>query len=468
VSETIERRFHRDRSVRLHASGKWICTIGRVWSLKKAKLTDKDWYFGGTEADAVEKANIKARQWELLCRNWEKTERPILEMMGEPLPFEPRWASGAKTPALNLTPEQLNEMRGEGPVDWQTLGEAFADFTFAELIPQYGADRRKDVNEEQVELSTLAKELSQMRQIGGILPVDIPAVQLRAEHFRAAKSQLLLKYEKRTVRNYLSAGVQLLRWLYGRYGGEDTRIPAGIDDAISLRQPTNMAIQVYGAVQLKKLVEKTKDTISQLDLMLALNCGMYQEDIGRLRRDEIDLDEGSVFWDREKERANPFRIHHLLWPETLALVKRHLNDGAQRNLFIDHRIRAGKPSEVGSCDLAFLDKGRPRYLIKPSGSAYDLVGRRWTALKTSVKFRDLRKSTSQLLTSLAQAVKDPEERMVLVEVVQQRFLGQRTPQLLRLYRTIGKDAYGQMNHFLGRVGDDLRASGVFKSIANEL
>ena len=27
---------------------------------------------------------------------------------------------------------------------------------------------------------------------------------------------------------------------------------------------------------------------------------------------------------------------------------------------------------------------RPRYLIKPSGSAYDLVGRKWTALKTGV------------------------------------------------------------------------------------
>jgi hypothetical protein len=75
MSRTVERRFHLDRSVRLHASGKWICTIGRVWSVKKAKFVDKDWYFGGTEGDAVEKANAKARQWELLCLNWEATER---------------------------------------------------------------------------------------------------------------------------------------------------------------------------------------------------------------------------------------------------------------------------------------------------------------------------------------------------------------------------------------------------------
>ena len=70
MSKTVERRFHRDRSVRLHASGKWICTIGRVWSAKKSKLVDKDWYFEGTEGDAIEKANAKARQWELLCLNW--------------------------------------------------------------------------------------------------------------------------------------------------------------------------------------------------------------------------------------------------------------------------------------------------------------------------------------------------------------------------------------------------------------
>jgi len=277
---------------------------------------------------------------------------------------------------------------------------------------------------------------------------------------------MLAKLGRRTVRNYLSAGVQLLRWLYGRYGGDETRIPAGIDEAISLRQVTNTNITIHGVEELKELAAKTSGTISRLDLMLALNCGMYQEDIGRLRRDEIDLAEGSVFWDREKEPSNPFRIHHVLWPETLAVVKAYLNDGAENEAFTDHRIRKGKPSQVDTRDLAFLDKRRPRYLVKPAGSAYDLVGRKWSAIKTGVEFRNIRKSTSDLLTSLAEAVKDPEERSVVVEVVQQRFLGQKTPQLLRLYRTIGKGAYVQMNHYLAKVGDQLRAGGVFKKLEN--
>jgi hypothetical protein len=133
MPETVERRFHRDRSVRLNAGGKWICTIGRVWSVKKAKLVDKDWYFDGTEGDAIEKANTKARQWELLCGNWEKTERPILEILGEPMPHEPRWATGAKTPSLSLTPEQLAD-RLSNRAPKHTLGRGIEQRNFLFLI----------------------------------------------------------------------------------------------------------------------------------------------------------------------------------------------------------------------------------------------------------------------------------------------------------------------------------------------
>jgi integrase len=107
--------------------------------------------------------------------------------------------------------------------------------------------------------------------------------------------------------------------------------------------------------------------------MLALNCGMYQEDIGRLRRDEIDVRERSIFWDREKELNNPSRIHHVLWPETLALVKRYLNDSAANEAFTDHRIRNGASSQIQRHDLAFLDNPRPRYLIKPGGCPAQLA-----------------------------------------------------------------------------------------------
>lgn len=38
-----------------------------------------------------------------------------------------------------------------------------------------------------MELSTLAKELSQMRQVAKFLPSDVKAIELRAEHFRPSR-----------------------------------------------------------------------------------------------------------------------------------------------------------------------------------------------------------------------------------------------------------------------------------------
>lgn len=60
TSQAANRGFHPERTVRLHASGKWISTIGRSRSVKKAKRVDKDWCFDGSEGDATEKANSKA------------------------------------------------------------------------------------------------------------------------------------------------------------------------------------------------------------------------------------------------------------------------------------------------------------------------------------------------------------------------------------------------------------------------
>ena len=61
-----------------------MVTIGRTFSETTKKFVDKDWYFAGSEAEASEKAKIKARQWELLCTNWVKTERRYLNS-GDPL-----------------------------------------------------------------------------------------------------------------------------------------------------------------------------------------------------------------------------------------------------------------------------------------------------------------------------------------------------------------------------------------------
>jgi integrase len=459
------RRFHRSRNVRLHASGKWVVTIGRVLSPKTGKLVDRDWYFAGSEAEAVEKANAKARQWELLCTHWDRTERPYLELLGQMLPNEPRWSSKPTPESLvESDSESLRQVRREGPVDAAELSEAYAEFSLIELIAVYESDRSPELKQQDVQNSTVSKDVSQMRQAGRFLPADIPAVQITAEQFRTAKQAMFdAGLGRRTVRNYLSAAVKLLRWAYRRHGGHGANVPPAIEDAISVRTAINTSITVHGIEDLKALLTKVRGTISQMDCLLALNCGMYPEDVGRLRRDEFDSKDGSVFWDREKQPENQFRLHHVLWPETLAAVKQRLNDGIDDSLFDDFRHHKGEPAKVNVRDLAFLDKGRPRYLMKPGGSAYDLVGRRWGRLETGVSFRNLRKSANEILCDLI-SHDGSNDAMLVVEEISSRFLGQKSDLLVRLYKTSGKAVYTRMNRFLRQVGDHLRVHGVFESL----
>src|SRR6185312_5979844 len=65
--------------------------------------------------------------------------------------------------------------------------------------------------------------------------------------------------------------------------------------------------------------EKTK-----LYLLLMLNCGMYQNDIAELHRDEVNWTRGTLTRARSKtrERHGPI-VTYKLWPETFALLKKH-------------------------------------------------------------------------------------------------------------------------------------------------
>ena len=68
------------------------------------------------------------------------------------------------------------------------------------------------------------------------------------------------------------------------------------------------------------------------------------------------------------------------------------------------------------------------------------------------------------MTTLIEHQEVVEERASMVDAIQKRFLGQKSEELILLYRTIGKGAYRQMNFFLAKVGDHLRANGVFENI----
>jgi hypothetical protein len=53
--------------------------------------------------------------------------------------------------------------------------------------------------------------------------------------------------------------------------------------------------------------------------MLALNCGMYQSDIGRLKLDEIDLAVGQVPYNRTWPRMNANVCEHSRIPRAMRI-----------------------------------------------------------------------------------------------------------------------------------------------------
>lgn len=454
------RRFHRNRKARWLPKKKcWGATVGQSLTAI-GKLADKDWYFPGhlPQAEADQLVNQKSQQWEVICRDWHRTSQPLLQAFGEPHPDEPRWNNaplGQKK--RKLTPEQVEELRRENHITEEELNGVLAEYSLRGFIEFFRDERAPAVARKDGRHTSLSKLVRQMYTAVGYFPDDIPARELRTGHFVQAKKKMHAKLARRTVRNYMSAAIELLRFVYAKYMN-GASLPEGIEEAASVPKATRTDIRIYEFPEIEQYLRATKGTLSQLDIMLGLNCGMYPQDIGRLERVEVDCSDTSVFWDREKEPQNPFRIHHIFWAETLLLIRRFLNNGTVIGSPVrDYRHGKEHPVLLDPAKLALLDNGKPRYWNTPSGHEKNWVSKRMSQFAKGVSFQDLRKTTNQHLMQLTD---DP----ILADALSKHFLGQKTETLVRLYSLRGKAAYTQMNQYLGKLGDQFRATGLFKHI----
>jgi integrase len=115
--------------------------------------------------------------------------------------------------------------------------------------------------------------------------------------------------------------------------------------------------------------EKTK-----LYLLLMLNCGMYQNDIAELIKEEVNWTKGTLTRARSKtrERKGPV-VTYKLWPETFVLLKKH-------------RAKNG--------ELALTtDEGNPlvRYWLEDGEMRrYDVIQSAWTRLAGRMRVRKIR------------------------------------------------------------------------------
>jgi integrase len=126
---------------------------------------------------------------------------------------------------------------------------------------------------------------------------------------------------------------------------------------------------------------------TKLYLLLMLNCGMYQNDIAELLKEEINWPKHTLTRARSKtrERQGPV-VTYRLWPETFTLLKKHRGDG----------------------ELALTtDEGKPlvRYWLEEGEMRrYDVIQSAWSRLaaklgvrKIRLGMKHLRKTSASLL-----------------------------------------------------------------------
>ena len=95
---------------------------------------------------------------------------------------------------------------------------------------------------------------------------------------------------------------------------------------------------------LEKLLSNA-DVVDSSLIMLGLNCGFGNSDVGTLKLKDVDLEEGTISHPRPKTGVER---DFNLWPETIQILKAYLKD---------HR---GKPMDDDTSKLLFVSrKGRP-------------------------------------------------------------------------------------------------------------
>jgi integrase len=465
-------RIHSVPKVHPHAEGCWTVCIGKTPSRDKTKLRRKDWYFGGTEANANEEASKLAKRWRFIVEHWNQLYGSYLKAQGEPFADEPHWQPALATKS-SFTPEEFADVvKDRDRVTPSEMSEAYADVTLQGVFALYKQVLATAVMEEQIGKTSQWTDEKNIRCGLAFFDAHLALLELDSEIIRKAKKKALDKLSRRTVENYFSATKRMFEWFFGSNYGIGWTRPPEWEKSFSVPNATRTNVTILTMDQLKSTLAIADDW-PRLLALLGLNCGMYGADIGRLTLAEINLDQGYVFWDREKQPSNPFQVRHNFWPETLRLVKKFIQPQRTTQRFFDD-FRGHKPTQVDCSTLAFVDaNGNALYRVRPSGKAYSKIDKAWQKLnaklknagKSTVEFHVLRKATNQQLKTLLRNKVGDDERTgtfaIAISEICKEFLGEKTDELERLYATMGVEGFGRMNKYLSEVGDVFRAAKVF-------
>ncbi|HEY1684051.1 MAG TPA: hypothetical protein VGG19_04765 [Tepidisphaeraceae bacterium] len=458
------------RQVRPHVSGKWTVCIGKKLSKDGKKTRPKDWYFSGTEADANAMAEKVQKKWSFIVSHWKSLYRPRLVVEKSLFADQPHWPaplSDSIGPSDAAVTEFIHE--NEFP-SAEEISEAHAEVTLKGVFNLYKQELKIAVINADKGNTTSWTDEKNVRCAMGFFDDTMRLDALTETQVKNAKTRMLTKLARRTARNYLDAFKRMLLWFYNSDYGHGWQKPANFDKVFMVANAMRTNIEIPSIPELKTILVAA-DEWQRLHIMLALNCGMYQADIGRLTLSVVNIDEGYIFWDREKEPDNPFKIRHNLWPETLTLVKKFIQRPSRRKKMFDD-YRGYGPTQIDCTALAFVDAGgNPLYRIRENGKAYDKIAKVWQKLNAKLKkadgpihqFKNLRKATNQVLTDLLnnKIEGDDQGQLIAIQEISNAFLGHKTTQLVRLYETRGVKGFARLNKYLKEVGDELWRGKVF-------
>ncbi len=467
--------------VRPHASGALTVCIGKSLSDDKSRLRPTDHYFRMTETAANSEAARIDRRWKHIVRHWSTLYQPTLTALKMPFADIPHWQehliqttapTADEIKAFQDRPRSADEIdEAYGPIE--VNGELVEKgITLNGVYALYKTKLEADSADSENEVSTAWTDLKNLRCSMAFFDGEMHMTAFNADSIKIAKAKMKLKPRTRT--NYLSMVKRMLVWFYespyGRMYRDDKLTTDEWKKSTSVRKSKSQ-VRMYDFAELKTLLSSATDE-QRLYTMLALNSGMTQADIGRLTFSEINLVEGYVFWDREKQPDNDFRVRHDLWPETLRLVRKFMQaTNAKRHFFTDYRTKP--PVEVDCSTLVFVNpKGEPLYRVRPSGKASDLLGKIFsknTATDSDGKafhFMNLRKSTNQILKDHLRDKAEGETsgQILAITEISETFLSHGSPALQALYEAKGVKAYGLMNKWLAEVGNLMRTNKVFESL----
>lgn len=456
----------KEPKVRPHKTGRWTLCVGKKVHKDGQRLVPKNFYFVGTPEAAEKEAKRTVEKWAFMVKHWETTYQTMLKLTDHLFAEEPHWVGPLGQAS---TDAEVNALQATLPTD-EEVAEAHADIALQGVVTFYKVHLDSLVSLQKI---GNVSRFTMVKNLKGVMAFFDPKQRLdtlTASVVEQATINMHAKLSRRTVHNYLACMKAMLEWWYdSEYGAGWSRLQR-FNDAFKVEKRTNLRVKVPTLDEIKDILAEATGR-QRLAVLLALNCGMYAVDIGRLERSEINLEKGYIFWDREKQPENPFRVRHDLWPETLEEVKKHLQPQGRRRTYVDD-YRGAKPTKVDTSELAFLrDDGAPLYLINAGGKRNDRLQQGWATLnahlkargKRQQKFRELRKGANQLLKDVINEMieKDADSPVLAIQEISDVFLGHATKQIVLVYETRGVEGFAQMNRYLKLVGEKLRKNGVF-------